>query len=659
MDCTRKEFVAMLMAGSALTVAGCAPQGDGKQNSQAEEPATEESSDQSKVEEKEPDVDLAKFKKLAINMDAWRYDAEHDIYYQLGIPYCLSPAAEAYESLAIFVPGAYLIPKDRSKEDPEKSSKDKPRGDDKPRSCTINERTKVGEYTARTAPILMPINSGNLSGQMCPTYYGPTGLDSYLSEGCIYVYAGFRGRTSGFESTGGGVYPGGDPWPLVDVKAAVRFLRYNADVLPGNTDRIFAFGFSLGGGLSTLLGASGDSKLFDPYLEEIGAATYNAEGEDLSDAISGSASWCPVTSFDTADASYEWMMGQYSDEGTRAEGTWTRLLSRDLATAYGEYVNEVGFKNGEGDTLLLDETSGEIFADGSYYSHLIDLVQQSASTFFESTTFPYTYTPQHVLNASFPGDPSSQTAGAGTADVDKATGDASAQAAGAAGESTTPEGTVQVQSMVYGTQEDYLNSLNADTWWLTINERRSTVRITSLGDFVRHLKKAAKGVCAFDDMSRSSVENQLFGVEDASSLHFSRMVSDALGKRKDAYAKAKGFDAAFVRDWTEDLAKIDSLGSDMRTRVNMFNPLYYLSEAYEGNATSTVAAHWRINSGLFQTDTSLCTEANLALALGQVKNVSDVAFTPVWGQGHVLAEVSGTAEKNLVEWVKGCCKETK
>ena len=95
----------------------------------------------------------------------------------------------------------------------------------------------------------------------------------------------------------------------------------------------------------------------------------------------------------------------------------------------------------------------------------------------------------------------------------------------------------------------------------------------------------------------------------------------------------------------------------METRMGMFNPLYFLSEAYEGAGTSVVAKHWRVNAGLFQTDTSLCTEANLALALAAHEEVADVKFTPVWGQGHVMAEVSGGAEENLVAWILECCKE--
>ena len=43
-----------------------------------------------------------------IDNRAWLYNAEADVYYQLGIPYCGNPADETYENLAVFVPGSYF-----------------------------------------------------------------------------------------------------------------------------------------------------------------------------------------------------------------------------------------------------------------------------------------------------------------------------------------------------------------------------------------------------------------------------------------------------------------------------------------------------------------------------------------------------------------------
>lgn len=79
--------------------------------------------------------------------------------------------------------------------------------------------------------------------------------------------------------------------------------------------------------------------------------------------------------------------------------------------------------------------------------------------------------------------------------------------------------------------------------------------------------------------------------------------------------------------------------------------MYYLSSYYSGYNTTTVAKHWRIRTGLFQTDTALTTETNLALALKQNKNVSDVDFATVWGQGHTEAERTGNNVTNFIKWV--------
>lgn len=634
MGCTRRGFVSAASAVAALLgLASCAKPEPEQQSSQVEEVVEEQKTE-------EPKVDVKKFEKLALDMKAWKYDKENDVYYQLGVKYCLEPVSNSYGSLAIFVPGAYLAEAE----------------DGKKGELAVQKDAKVGEFTPATAPVLMPINPGDLGPQASPTAYEYAGLASYLKTGCVYVYAGFRGRSSGFDSASSEVYSGGAPWSVVDFKAAVRFLRYNAKVLPCDTSRVFTFGFSGGGGLSALMGSSGNSKLYDPYLEKIGAATHDAEGSPLSDAIFGSAMWCPVTSFDTADASYEWMMGQYSDEGVRAEGTWTKLLSNDLSRDYATYINGMDLRDDDDQALVLDETTGDLFADGSYYAYMLDCIQHSATKFISDTQFPYTYTPQHLTNASFPGDPNLQSDASGKLDVEAVTGDASAQAAGVTASATATEGKTKVESVVYSTEDDYVDDLNADSQWFTYNQTRGTVRIASIGDFVQHLKSAAKGVGAFDAPDRSTVENQFFGTDEVGSLHFSKMMGDRITASQSSYAAGSGWNEAFAKDWAEDLKKVDTLKSSMETRMNMVNPLYFVSGHYEGFGTASVAPHWRINSGLFQTDTSLCTELNLALALQHYEGVADVALNPVWGQGHVLAEYSGSAEENLIAWVVATCK---
>ena len=98
-------------------------------------------------------------------------------------------------------------------------------------------------------------------------------------------------------------------------------------------------------------------------------------------------------------------MGQYSAEGTRAEGTWTRRLSQDLAGAYGDYVNEMDLRLSDDTQLTLDVTDGDAYAQGSYADALLSVIDDSATFFVQNTAFPYTYTPQRLTEPSFPGDP--------------------------------------------------------------------------------------------------------------------------------------------------------------------------------------------------------------------------------------------------------------
>ena len=328
MGFTRREFLAFAGIAAGAQLAGCSKPTEQKPTDpEGQKPAS--------------DVDLDEFKGLAVNMDAWKYDEDNDCYYQLGLAYCKKPATKTYESLAIFVPGQFFTG--------EKN------GDSY--KCTVNDKAVVGNFTPATAPVLMPINTGTLAAQLSPTAYEYNGLGTYLEKGFVYVYAGFRGRSAGVDTSSGSseMYPGGAPWPVVDLKAAVRFLRYNASQLPFDADRVFMFGFSAGGGVSAVLGASGDSEAFNPYLEQIGAATHDAEGNKLSDALAGSASWCPVTSPDTADAAYEWAMGQYSSDESRADGTWRAQLSGGLAAAYGDWVNGMDLRNSDDEQLMLEE----------------------------------------------------------------------------------------------------------------------------------------------------------------------------------------------------------------------------------------------------------------------------------------------------------------
>ena len=510
---------------------------------------------------------------LDLDMSNWSYDSSNNVYYQIGLYYVLNPVSEEYETLGIYVPGDYM---DCTKD-----------GDTY--TCTLNTENEVNGYTSKTAPIVMPVNTPGYSAQSAPTSYSYNKISSYLSEGFIYVHAGCRGRNNG-ES-----FDGGAPWGVTDLKAAIRYLRYNSDLVAGDTDSIFVFGHSGGGAQSSILGASGDSELYTDYLNEIGAAMTDKDGNKISDAVKGVMAWCPITSLDYANQAYEWNMGQYYSSGTRADSTWTSALSDDLAEAYAKYINELKLVDESGNTLKLSETNDGIYTSGTYYDYLKGVIEQSLTNY---------------LNDNY---------------------------------SNTSE------------MQKYVDSLNSDETWVSFNSNSKSVIITSIEAFVTHCKKASKNVVAFDYFDRSKAENALFGNSENDYLHWDKITLNILKEKESEYSKYNDY-TSYISDYESDINNTDSLGKDTTTRQNMYNPMYYLSDYYDGYKTSSVAKYWRIRSGITQGDTALTVETNLALALNNYEGVKDVDFATVWNQGHTEAERTGKATTNFISWVNECMK---
>lgn len=570
-------------------------------------------------------------KSLTFDNNAWNYDKDNNVYYKIGIGYCLKPETTDYETMAIYVPGEYMNATSNG---------------DGTYKCTINTSATINGYTAETAPIVFPVNTAGYSAQAAAKSYSYNGLSSYMKAGFIYVYAGLRGRDNGYDSNGKLTYSGGAPWGVTDLKSAVRYYRYNKGSLPGNTDRIFTFGHSGGGAQSALMGASGDSKLYYNYLTSIGSAMYDKDGKYISDAIDGAMSWCPITSLDYADEAYEWNMGQYASTGTRANNTWTSSLSKDLAESYATYINKLGLKDKNGTALTLEKSNNGIYASGTYYDYMISVIETSLNNFLSDTTFPYTKSSGMTM-----GD--GGFAGGGAPGGDAPGGDMPAGSApNSAGGSSS-----EASSKSYNTAQDYINSLNSDEKWVEYNAGTNTVKITSIEAFVKHCKNASKDVGAFDDLNRKQAENNVFGNDDNDSLHFDAVMAGLLEKNKDTYSKYSDWNSSVVDSYANDLKAVDKFGKDISYRQNMYNPMYYLTNYYDGYKTSKVATHWRIHTGIAQGDTASTVEANLALALQSYDGVKDVNFETVWDQGHTTAERTGNSTDNFIKWVNECSNQ--
>ncbi len=284
--------------------------------------------------------------KTAIN-NLWQYDSSNNLYYIVGLYYCSNPADKTYEQMGIYVPAAYMNATANS---------------DGTYTCTINTTATVNGYSSSTAPIVIPVNTPGYSAQAAPTG-SSTSVTSYIKAGFIYLWAGCRGRDAGA------------PLGVTDLKSAIKYYRYlqaEQKSVPGNVNAIFSFGHSGGGAQSSLLGASGNSTLYDDYFTAIGAAT------EYKDDICGAMCWCPITNLDQADGAYEWNMGL-----TRSGlSTGDSNISAGLAKVFANYVNAIGFKDpSTGATLTLSSTTDGYYQSGSYYQYIMGVINDAVSRY--------------------------------------------------------------------------------------------------------------------------------------------------------------------------------------------------------------------------------------------------------------------------------------
>ena len=246
-------------------------------------------------------------------------------------------------------------------------------------------------YTLDTAPIFMPNTVGGyMPGPadvpgLDPHGRGPNSIFCALEHGYVVVSAGVRGRTSGkvttefFEGSVGGKVSeatgrkvGRAPALIVDYKAAIRWLRHNADVFPGDVERIVTNGTSAGGALSALAGATGNAADYEPYLRLIGAC-------DERDDVFAASCYCPIHNLENADAAYEWLFCGHDDwhrtkHQRTPDGGFIRVpddgvmspeqaaLSPLLRGLFPAYVNELGLTDGGGAALTLEPDGTGSFA---------------------------------------------------------------------------------------------------------------------------------------------------------------------------------------------------------------------------------------------------------------------------------------------------------
>ncbi len=243
----------------------------------------------------------------------------------------------------------------------------------------------VGNFTAQTAPIFLPNQIGGYMPAKPGTPTGRTGppgdsprastIAVALSKGFVVASPGARGRTAP---------TGKAPAAIVDLKAAVRYLRFNDARMPGDAEKIISNGTSAGGALSALLGTSGNSPDYAAALAALGAA-------DVRDDIFAVSAYCPITNLEHADSAYEWQFNGVNDykkievsmldfnvQRKEVAGSLSApqiSLSADLKAQFPAYLNRLALRGPQGQPLALDSAG-----QGSFQAYVQSLVIASAQT---------------------------------------------------------------------------------------------------------------------------------------------------------------------------------------------------------------------------------------------------------------------------------------
>jgi ribosome-associated translation inhibitor RaiA len=463
----------------------------------------------------------------------------------LGILYAKKPMDEAYERLALFVPETFLKCKANGKDT---------------YTCEPDKRDSVGHYDSSEAPVIIPVETPKFEANPALTSY--KNFSKYTKAGFVYAHVGFRGIEHGI------------PAGLVDIKAAIRFIRKNQGKIPASTDHVIVFGVGEGGGLAALVGTTADSQLYKPYLSDIGAIEYGH------DRVFGVMAWSPNTGWETANEAYEWNMGYVRPNMNENQ----KALSERMAREYARYINDAGFRGFDRKPLILQYSKRGIYHEGTYYEYVKSLIEDSLNEFINTSTYP--------LEIAADGLPSFMAEYSG----------------------------------VFADKVRYLRRLNEKLNWIRYDRSEGRYVIRSIDDFVRLMKPAQKPLGAFDSMTRTQMENFMFGSEEGHGYHFDKyMVKILKGNPK-------------AGEYFNDLKKHDAFGNSVQDRLNMYSPLYFVLPSSEGYLTSKVAPYWRIRSGINQTETALTTEVNLALGVFNYPEVKRVDFKMIWGKGKIKAE---------------------
>lgn len=399
-----------------------------------------------------------------------------------------------------------------------------------------------------------------VGGYMAAEARGPSPTDATgraLSEGYVVCIPGSRGTGAGTETETGRIFTGRAPAGIVDLKAALRYLHYNDDAMPGSAEKIITDGTSAGGAMSALMGATGNSPLYAPYLAEIGAAVAR-------DDVFAAVCYCPVTDLDHADMAYEWLYACTNGK-TRELTPEQTAESERLAAEFPAYLDSLNLRAADGTPIT---------ADG-YRDYIASFIAASA---------------QRAINegCDVPEDIGIKTNAPATPDFGN--GRLPKRPAFGQGEKggNAPARRPRPQG---GKKGEFVTGADLDAY---LNHVASVQPLKTPPAF------DALGVIS----DRATPENNVFGDEAGTPQNFTTV----------SLRRAS-------RDGNAELSE------QMRERVRLMNPMYFI-----GDATATAAPNWYIRHGARDRDTSFAVPLNLALKL--MNNGCNVDFALPWNRPH-------------------------
>ena len=455
-------------------------------------------------------------------------------------------------------------------------------------------RTYVGGYMA--SPAAQP-QAGDATGRA-------------LKDGYVVVIPGTRGRNSTIVADkayakahkgvkkGQTIYTGRAPKAILDLKAAIRYLRHFDQQMPGDAERIITDGTSAGGAMSALMGATGNNPEYAELLKAMGAA-------DERDDVFASICYCPIIDLEHADMAYEWLF-QQTDSRQALDDTH-KQLTKELAAMFPAYVNSLNLRKPDGSPLTVDNylnyLKSEIIRSAQIAKNAGADIPDSLGFSFSSSAGGMFAAP--INGRSSKSQPSSLGNGRVASDVGKANGGMRPQMAQGGNRQQMQGGQPRQGRPMRGRGDnrgvgEYITGLDMQKY---LNYVVST--------------QPLKGVPAFDSLiegiNNASGENEEFGDWTGNSVNFTDYTA-----QKNNYVITEA----------------------IRKNVRLLNPMSFI-----GDGKTSVAPHWYIRHGARDRDTAFPVPVNFATKLQNAgKNVN---FLLAWNRPH-----SGDyALDELFEWI--------